>query len=273
MISFYISILFVISFSTIIWVFINGETILEIKLKNKLVKQRNQPVDDDLFLNVKSGNFIPKYIRDDINRSHDKYRLFSYYLMFYDILNFKNYKYYSSCNENSVLLEMKNKESSMLNIVIILRIIFFIFFIWFLSKILNFPVVFVEVNEKSQLYYYYIIFLFLIVCFMPYRFHTLSYFCDKISAVTVYWFVSIFSIFNAYLIYVVLDGDIKIYNDVVVDKNFLVYSFSIIFIIIGAYIYVGYLKFEYMQKYFELLKENLIHDDDGEDSRTSSVFK
>lgn len=249
MVSLYVSIIFIFILSLSFWIFINSIYFFELyfnwKLKTNLSSGR-----ENIFDTIVDSKIIPKYIKDAIGKSADKYELLSYYLMSEELIDRRVWKENLSGNSS-----LDRFEKIFIWARLSIGIIFLIYLlkVVFLDEFLN--------SSLKKIIIIYCTFIVVLVVSLPYSMFFKEKLLDKIQCVLAYWQVVVFSIFSSLVIYVFFQNDIEIYGKWVLDKNFIVYLLSTFLIFLGAYTYVGYLKFNYMNKFFELLKVNIRQND------------
>lgn len=261
---------YILFLSLVIWVFLANHFYLNIfflKIEAKKSKKaHHEKLESTIFDQVVGGDTVPKYIKDPILRSQDKYQLLSLYLaskslidlgVYNKVINDKSNDKYDFCA--SLFVEEKH---SIFNIVIwvsrfismfaIAGLLYIFFTDVFLSEV---PVI----SNNDQLIVFSVFIMFIL---MPYNIFSKCRFFDKLCSL----FVFLSSILVAAFSVVYIEN---YSGDIVFNKLFISVALVNLIIIIGAYSYIGYAKLEYMVKFFELLKVNLIQNTEVENEVSS----
>lgn len=108
------------------------------------------------------------------------------------------------------------------------------------------------INDKKEInyHYYYILLSLIFVLLMPYDVYFRNAGLNKIFSIGVFIAAIIFAVVNVH-------GMLLMFSHLLLSDFYIVPFISFLLIIIGAHAFMGYTKFVYMVKFFELLKVNL----------------
>ncbi|MRT36443.1 hypothetical protein GJV03_04605 [Acinetobacter sp. RIT698] len=242
----------------VVWVFLANHFYLKIfflkvdNTKNK--KRQHEKLGSTIFDQVFGGETVPQYIKDAILKCQDKYQLLSLYMASKSIIDIGIYNKvvkdesidkYEFCAK--IFINSKHSAFNWLvwtarfiSIFVCLGLCFIFFDKVFISK--ESPI-----SNICELIIFSIFSMFIL---MPYNIYSKIKFFDKLCSVFVFLSSIVVALFS--IIYIQEMSDDFIFN-----KFFLSIFLVNLILIIGAYSYVGYVKLEYMVKFFELLKINL----------------
>lgn len=254
----------------VVWVFLANHFYLKIfflKTETKKSKKEYQEkLESSIFDQVFGGDTVPQYIKDPILRSQDKYQLLSLYLASRSIIDLGVYNKVIKDDSDDkyrfcASLLVDTKHSSFNFVIWVARLISMLGSFWLL--LIFFNQVFLSkgtvIYNNDQLIVFSVFIMFIL---MPYNIFSKSRFFDKLS--------SIFVLLSSVLVALYSVVYIQNYSgDIVFNKLFLSVALVNLIITIGAYSYIGYAKLEYMVKFFELLKVNLIQNTEVENEVSS----
>lgn len=250
---------FICFFSLIVWVFLSNDMYLKLFFlkgsKKRNIYRRESNPDDIFFDSAFGGETIPQYIKHSISKCQDKYQLISLYLASKSLINIKVFNLFMGNKSNDfekMYIDMLSSKIGIKTYIAfcwarwISLLLFLIMFGVFLNSLGYFNSKRIEIDFSS--YYFLMIIAFSIL--MPYGFYSRNIAVNKIFCVSVFMASLFISFVNVYSV-------ASEFSSVSVHKFYAVTLINMIIILIGAYAFISYSKFEYMSKFFELLKVNL----------------
>lgn len=261
---------YILFFALVIWVFLANHFYLKVfflKIETKKSKKAyHEKLESTIFDQVLGGDTVPQYIKDPLLRSQDRYQLLSLYLASRSIIDLGVYN--KAIKDDSddkyrfcASLFVDSKHSFFNFVIWIARLISMLGSFWLL--LIFFNQIFLSkdtvIYNNDQLI---VLSVFMMFVLMPYNIFSKSRFFDKLCSL----FVFLSSILVAAFSVVYIEN---YSGDIVFNKLFISVALVNLIIIIGAYSYIGYAKLEYMVKFFELLKVNLMQNTEVENEVSS----
>lgn len=267
---FYMSVLIIFSISLVIWVVLSNELYLKVSFSNLRYGEINNSIsgygkEKDISFYLDKNYTIPDYIKKVVLKNSDNFKLLSYYLMSKNLIDYKVFVdglassdsrknkvfifYFDFCEisffnffeyKNYFIFNFFLKTIRFLSLLLIAYL-----FLIFIDDLAGSTKVYAKDYRIIVQYYFVAIFVFLVL--MPYEVMFKITFLNKLFSTLVFWFSVFFAIFNSYYIF-------NFEGDFLFDKTIFVLIFSIFTILLGAYSYVGYAKFEFFTKFFQLLE-------------------
>ncbi|MGN5753311.1 hypothetical protein ACNQO8_07215 [Acinetobacter calcoaceticus] len=250
---------FILLFSLILWVFLTHDLYLKLffikKNNKKTINKNEENIDVNLYESALGGESTPIYIKNAISESYDKHKLFSLYLASKDLIDHNIFNLMVSSSSNNyaeVYLDYYfSKYGGRISLLF-----YFLKWVAILGLLIVSGLFWDELSEYYEFgnkvipFDVYYIFLIIIFTFlMPNKLYFLNFLYNKIFCISVFVAAIVFSIVNVYGFYFNFNGLANTKFYIISIVNFFV-------IILGAYSYIGYSKFEYMVSFFELLKVN-----------------
>ncbi|EHU1360690.1 hypothetical protein WBV44_00105 [Acinetobacter baumannii] len=250
---------FILLFFLILWFFLTHDLYLKLffikRCNKKTINKNEENVDVNLYESALGGEFTPVYIKNAISESYDKHKLFSLYLASRELIDYNIFSLMVSSSSNNYAKVYLDYYFSKYNRNILL---FFYFFKWIalLGLLLLSGLFWGELSEyyksENKVIPFEIYYIFLIIIFtflMPNKLYFLNFFYNKIFSISVFVTAIVFSIVNVYSFY-------SYFNALANTKFYIISVINFFLLILGAYSYIAYSKFEYMVSFFELLKAN-----------------
>lgn len=275
----YTPILLILVLALVVWALLVNDVYLKIlnyfySKKYKLSSVHN-PKQESILSKFQSDESIPDYIKKSVEPCKDKYKLIFYYLSSKKNIDFKLFQEINKSNKiNDFELYLKHidyfKDDSIkikkhshdlfFGAIRVLALLFFIILTaiflsslfnqdiqsWFWnSKICKNKVMQTSENRLVQA----IVLLFIsVLVMMPYNLFFKSLFINKIFEMAVYWGYVLLAVLCSLFIY-------NVRECLVIEPFSVIFPLSVLFITLGASAYIGYAKFGYLKKFFELLKQ------------------
>lgn len=248
---------YIVFFSLFVWVFIANDLYLKVFFlkgdKKRLRRQRENNVEEIFFEQAYGGQKVPQYIKNPILNSQDKLQLLALYLASQNIVDVGLYQKiivgstidrYKECAKYISKTD-KRGFNNLMGFLRISSIIIFIFLMYvFLSH------VFFNVDHKIQSNDQFICLSVLcLFILMPYKVYSEHILLNRVYALCSFMSSIILSCFTVIYFY-------NYSGFFVFDKFLFSVTLSSLIIFLGAYSYVGYMKIEYLVKFFELLEIN-----------------
>lgn len=253
----------ILFFSLFVWLFISNDLYLKVFFlkggKKRFRGQRESNVEEMFFEQAYGGRKTPKYIKDPVLKSQDKYQILALYLASQDICDIGLYHKITSGSVTDIYSECakyisKGKHVSFNVVLNFLRFLAVLIFLWLFFVFLSH--VFFSANLKIQTNDQFI--MLSIICvsiLMPYKVYSKYIFLNRVYALSSFMSSIVLSFFTMYYFY-----DYSGYF--IFNKDIFSMVLSSLIVLLGAYSYVGYIKIEYLVKFFELLKVNLAQSSD-----------
>lgn len=264
---------YILFFSLFVWVFISNDFYLKVfflKIEKKILRrQSDNNVEEMFFEQAYGGKKVPQYIKNPILKSQDKHQLLALYLSSKNIVDFGLYNKIIRDNSTDIYKDCakyisKGKHISFnigLNFFRFLAVVLF----WWLAFIFL-SHVFLSVNSEIKTNDKFVILsIICVTVLMPYKVYSESVFLNRIYALSSFLSSVVLSFFIMYYFYGY--SGFFIFN-----KDIFSIILSSLIILLGAYSYVGYIKIEYLVKFFELLKVNLAQSNDVDHSAPSPTI-
>ncbi|MEN8319771.1 hypothetical protein [Acinetobacter junii] len=254
---------YILLYSLFVWVFISNDLYLKLfflKSKKKDYRKLSENDTDKFFFEQAYGGIIiPKYIKNAILKSQDKHKLLALYLasqnitdigLYLKIAGSSNIDRYKECAK--YISKGKHK---LFNIVLnSLRFVAVLIFLWLLFVFLSH--VFFSADTKIQTNDQFIMTsIICITILLPYRVYSEYIFLNRMFALASFMSSILLSFF---IIYYFNDYSGKF----LFNKDLFSIILTSLIILLGAYSFVGYLKIEYLVKFFELLEVNSVQNND-----------
>ncbi|WP_336949075.1 hypothetical protein [Acinetobacter junii] len=254
---------YILFFSLFVWVFISNDFYLKVyflKSKKKYYRKLSENDTDKFFYEqAYGGRKAPKYIKDSISKSQDKHQLLALYLASENITDIGLYNKITTDSSLDIYKECakyisKAKHVSFNIVLNFLRFLAVLAFWWLLYIFLSH--VFFDVNSKIQSNDQFI--MVSIICvstLMPYRIYSKYIFLNRLYALSSFMCSMVLSFFIMYYFY-------GYSGYFIFNKDAFSIVLSSLIILQGAHSYIGYMKLEYLVRFFELLKVNLVQNND-----------